>query len=187
MREIATFYFIGQLLMNVLMGVNMQDQDIINKMVDLGAKYTPNKEYAAYVDFSKKSDQPRFFLVNLHDKTIEYRGYTSHGVNSGNLLQAVRFSNVWGSKKSSLGLMVTDDTYYGRHGYSLRLIGMDKGINDNVRARDIVLHPAYYVSSEYVKIHHFPGRSWGCITLDPAVSEDIINKLKEGSLLYVGD
>lgn len=166
------------------MGQNVDDQVIIDKMVTLSQKYAPGKEYALMVDFSRPADQYRLFLVNVKTKQIVYRWYTSHGVNSGGMTKAERFSNAGGSKKSSLGLMITDNTYYGKHGYSLRLIGVEKGINNNVRNRAIVLHPAYYVSSEYVRVHHFPGRSWGCFTLDPAKSEELINKLKEGSIVY---
>ena len=75
--------------------------------------------------------------------------------------EALSFSNEPGTLKSSLGLFVTAETYYGRHGYSLKLDGLEEGVNDNARERLIVLHGAEYVSRDRAE-DRLVGRSWGC-------------------------
>ena len=85
----------------------------------------------------------------------------------------------------SLGFYVTGEAYYGSNGYSLRLDGLDKGLNDNARKRDIVIHGAPYVSESSISEMNRIGRSWGCPALSPTISEDVIEKLKDGNLLFV--
>lgn len=182
---------LGQYFIAVVMGffvslavVPIDKTTDIEKAINYSKQYTPKAKYTVLVDFSKPADQHRLFLINVDTKEIEYSWYTSHGKNSGGLNQAVRFSNIPGSKQSSLGVYKTAETYFGKHGLSLRLDGLSL-TNSNVRARSVVLHNAQYVSQSWMKYHNFPGRSDGCITLDPAVSKDIIEKLGKGSVIYV--
>ena len=159
----------------------MFDEEII----DLAKSLNSSERYTAIVDFSRPADQHRFFLISTGNWTIDYSSFTSHGSGSGPRTDAREFGNIANSLKSSKGIMKTGKTYYGKHGYSRKLIGLEEGINDQVFNRAIVLHPADYVSPSHVRTHGYPGRSWGCITLDPKKSEDIINLLQEGSLVYV--
>lgn len=164
----------------------MEDHQILKEALRLAAKHTPQATYIAFVDFSRPANEHRFFLINVDDRNIEYSWYTSHGKGSGELDKAVKFSNVPESKCSSKGLMKTAETYHSsKFGYALRLNGLEKGVNDHVRQRAIVVHPSKYVSQSYMEDHEYPGRSWGCITLDPAYSVQIIDKIKGGSILYI--
>lgn len=164
----------------------MLDIQILSQALALTKIHTPTAKYAAVVDFTRPANQHRFFLVNLVTKKIEYSWYTSHGMGSGPRERLERVSNVPESKCSSKGLMKTAETYFSsKFGYALRLDGLEKGVNDNVRKRAIVIHPSKYVSKTYMKTNATPGRSHGCVTLDPEVSREVIDKLKNGSLLII--
>lgn len=139
-------------------------------------------QYALVLDWKLPANQHRLFIVDYNTQQIVYSWWTSHGSNSGSKLIATTFSNRIGSLMSSKGLMKTGDTYYSsKHGFACRLIGLEEGVNDNVLKRDIVLHSASYVSEDYITENSYPGRSWGCITLDPEHYETVINMLKGGS------
>lgn len=153
------------------------------KEISIAKQLAPDKRYMAIVDYRLKADKRRFILIDIKKNTIVYRGFTSHGKNSGLHENAVRFSNVKESFKSSLGIMRVSETYYGKNGYSVKLDGLTPKVNTNVRKRVIVLHPGKYVSERYMLTHKYPGRSLGCITLDPRVSRSIIDKLKNGGLI----
>jgi hypothetical protein len=107
----------------------------------------------------------------------------AHGEGSGDL-EAVSFSNQPGSRRSSLGLFRTEDIYRGRHGASLRLEGLEPGINDNAMDRALVIHGAAYVNSRVVEAFGRLGRSWGCPALDRRVTGAIINRIKGGSAVF---
>lgn len=160
--------------------------EIVTTLTAYSNLHTKNATFAMLIDFTRPADRHRLFVVNVKTGGIVYQGYTSHGKNSGARNgKKLTFSNIPESKKSSKGLMKTGDTYIGKYGYSLRLHGIQKGINDNVLRRAIVIHPAPYAADSYVRKHKYPGRSWGCITLDPEVSEQMIDLLKNGSVVYV--
>lgn len=162
------------------------DKQILVKAVNLSREHAPKAKYAAYVDFSRRADEHRFFLVDVDANKIIYSWYTSHGSGSGTHEKATKFSNVNMSRMSSKGLLKTGEIYVGKYGRSLKLHGLEPGINDNVEARAIVIHQSRYVSVQYMTTHQWPGRSWGCITLEPAKKEEIIGKLKGGSIVFIG-
>lgn len=168
------------------MTVSTHEQlEIMTKLTD---KYTRNAKWAAFVDFTRHADAPRLFVYNIHTQSLYYQGYTSHGSGSGTHSGAkLSFSNVPNSHKSSDGLVRTGSTYFSLkfRATSLRLHGMEPGINDNIFKRAIVMHRGKYVTEQYVKKHGYPGRSRGCITIDPAVNNDLINKLKGGSIMFI--
>mgnify|MGYP003542756884 FL=1 len=142
------------------------------------------KKYIAIVDFTQNSTKKRFFLIDIFNKSIVYNDLVAHGMNTGEK-EAEVFSNEEDSHMSSLGFYVTGEAYYGSNGYSLRLDGLDKGLNDNARKRDIVIHGAPYVSESSIAEMNRIGRSWGCPALSPTISKDVIEKLKDGNLLFV--
>jgi hypothetical protein len=140
-----------------------------------------NTRYVSILDFSQHSSKKRYYLFDLATGKVE-RHNTSHGVNSdrNNNGYATQFSNTVNSKQSSLGFYLTLGTYTGKHGYSMRLRGLES-TNSNAERRAVVVHPARYVSNAQSRA----GRSWGCPALDPKVSRALINKIKGGSLMLI--
>lgn len=136
------------------------------------------------IDFKKPAAADRFFVLDLEKKKTVIKSLVAHGQATGGNY-AKHFSNNSGSHMSSLGFFKTAETYSGKHGYSLRLDGLDKGINDKARERAIVIHGADYVSREFIKKHGRLGRSWGEPALPRADSKAIIDKIKNGVCLFV--
>jgi L,D-transpeptidase catalytic domain len=136
------------------------------------------------VDFTQPSSRKRLFVIDLDDCRVLYNTYVAHGVNSGREY-ANEFSNKPESYKSSLGFYETLNTYIGEHGYSLRLDGLEKGINDNANSRDIVIHAADYVNESFIRSQGYIGRSWGCPALPEKLHKPIIDKIKNGSCLFI--
>jgi hypothetical protein len=136
------------------------------------------------VDFSLPSSRKRFFVIDLKKKEVVYNTYVAHGRNSGKEM-ANQFSNEPESNKSSLGLYLTGGTYIGKHGYSMKLLGEEKGINDNANSRAIVMHSAAYVSEAAIRMQGFIGRSLGCPALPENIYKPIIDKIKNGTCLFL--
>ncbi len=143
-----------------------------------------NKEILTIIDFTKPSTEKRLFLLDLKTKKVLHHSLVAHGKNSG-ANYASQFSNVPQSYKSSLGFYVTAETYYGKHGYSLRLEGQEAKINDNARVRNIVMHAADYVSEEFIKNYGRLGRSFGCPALPNEINEEVISLIANGSCLFI--
>lgn len=136
----------------------------------------------AVIDYSLPSTSRRLWVFNADTGVLLHHELVAHGRGTG-ALHATRFSNRHGSHQSSLGTFVVGDAYRGKHGRSLRLHGLDDGLNDNALARAVVIHAADYVSDAVVKTSGRLGRSWGCPTLDPAVAGDVMDTLEDGAVL----
>ncbi len=143
-----------------------------------------NSNVLSIIDFSKPSASKRLFVIDMKNGKLLFNTYVAHGRNSGREM-AKEFSNDAESNKSSLGFFLTGDTYLGKHGFSLRLLGEEKGINDNANSRAIVMHSAAYVSEEAIRMQGFAGRSLGCPALPEALNKPIIEKIKNGSCLFL--
>lgn len=143
-----------------------------------------NDSVLSIVDFSLSSGKKRLFVINPKTGNMLFNTYVSHGKNSGDDI-ATSFSNEPNSFKSSLGFYVTGNTYKGEHGYSLRLIGEEEGINDNALSRGIVMHSAWYVSEKLARKRGFIGRSQGCPAIPTTIYKSIIQKIKDGSCLFL--
>jgi len=139
--------------------------------------------HLAVIDYSLPSTMPRLWVFDVAQGRLLFQELVAHGRNTGERL-AERFSNVEGSKMSSLGLFQTAETYYGSNGYSLRLHGLDTGFNDNALARAIVMHGAPYVSEAIAERVGRIGRSWGCPALRQEVARTVIDTLKGGALIF---
>ena len=136
------------------------------------------------IDFDKLSDEKRFYVVDIDQRKLLHNSYVAHGTNTG-ALEAKHFSNNLNSHQSSLGFYLTDKTYTGKHGLSLRLDGLEKGLNDNARKRNIVVHSANYVSQAFIEKNNRLGRSWGCPALPKENYEEVIKNIKNKSLLFI--
>lgn len=147
-------------------------------------KVSTEKQILSIVDFSKPSSQKRLWIVDLATNKLLFHTLVAHGRGSGGLM-ASQFSNTAESHQSSLGFYVTDDTYFGKHGLSLRLKGLDKGLNTNALARAIVVHGADYVSQRFVDQNGFLGRSHGCPALPVELTSDIIKTIKGNTALFI--
>jgi hypothetical protein len=142
------------------------------------------KDILTLVDYSLSSKVNRLWVIDLKNNIILFQSLVSHGRNSGNEF-AAKFSDKPESYQSSLGFYVTGETYYGKHGYSLRLDGMDKGVNSNARARAIVVHGADYVSEKFAQQNGRLGRSLGCLALSQDLTKEVIDTIKNKSCLFV--
>lgn len=136
------------------------------------------------IDFSLPSTAKRMWIIDPVTGVVLLNSVVSHGRNSGDLM-AKKFSNVPESFKSSLGFYKTAETYLGKHGYSLRLDGLEKGFNDQARNRAIVIHGADYAREEFAKSVGRLGRSLGCPALPSELSAKAIDLIKDGSLLFI--
>ncbi|MEN9569321.1 MAG: hypothetical protein RL172_552 [Bacteroidota bacterium] len=143
-----------------------------------------NSKVLTLVDFSKPSIEKRLYLIDTETGKLLYKSLVAHGKNSGRLV-ADFFSNQASSYASSLGFYITAGTYQGKHGYSLRLQGCEKGINDQAYSRAIVIHGADYVSESFIQQNGYLGRSHGCPALPADLNNKIINEIKNGSCLFV--
>jgi len=138
------------------------------------------------IDYELPSSEKRFWVIDLASGRLLFHEHTSHGSGSDRNHdgRADRMSNVKESGTSNVGLMRTDDTYYGKHGLSLNLDGLERGFNHNARERRVVVHSADYVDDAYIRRNGKAGRSLGCPALDPDVSGDVIRTIKGGSLVF---
>jgi len=136
------------------------------------------------IDYSKPSSVKRFYVIDLKNKSLLFNTLIAHGKNTGEN-KAIHFSNKPKSLKSSLGFFKTSETYYGKHGYSMKLDGLEKGINDNARKRAIVIHGANYVSAEFVLQNGRLGRSWGCPALPVSKTKKVIDAINNGTCLFI--
>ena len=134
-------------------------------------------------DYSKLSREKRLWVLDLDRDSVLAHTLVAHGRNSGGD-RATHFSNDPGSNQTSLGTFVTGRTYVGAHGLSLRLIGLDEGVNDNALARAIVIHGADYVNPDIVNALGRLGRSLGCPALSPAMAPRIIDLIKGGTVVF---
>jgi len=139
--------------------------------------------HLAVIDYSLPSTEPRLWVFDVTRGRLLFQELVAHGRNTGEHV-AERFSNVEGSKMSSLGLFRTAETYYGSNGYSLRMHGLDAGFNDNALVRAIVMHGAPYVSEAIAERLGRLGRSWGCPAVRQEVARTVIDTLKGGGLVF---
>lgn len=161
------------------------DYEIFSRAVKgLDAIDAPRQNILTIIDYSKPSSDRRFFVIDLVGRKLLFQTLVAHGKNSGEI-SVTRFSNRPQSLQSSPGFYLTAETYSGRHGYSLRLDGMETGINDQARARAIVIHGADYVCQRYVDDFGYIGRSFGCPALPLELNKKVIDAIKEGSCLYI--
>lgn len=169
-----------------LRGLSQQAFDFarqgLQKLVDEGKLL--NNSIISIIDFSLPSNQKRLFVLDLKNYKVLFNTLVAHGRNTGREV-ATSFSNQNQSYKSSPGFYMTRETYEGKNGYSLKLEGLERGINDNAFERGIVIHGAAYVCNEYVNSQGYIGRSQGCPAVPVEINRPIINTIKNGTCLFV--
>jgi hypothetical protein len=151
------------------------------KLVDSGV--VKNSQYLTIADLSQSSRNKRFYILDIQNDKLVWNTYVAHGRNSG-VDVAKSFSNDLNSNKSSLGFYLTETTYSGKHGLSLRINGLERGFNDNAEARGVVVHGAPYVNAGRANSDYM-GRSQGCPALPENEYAQVINIIKDGSVLFV--
>lgn len=141
------------------------------------------------IDYALPSSQKRLWVIDPATRKVLIHDFVAHGRGSADEsdpARLVRYGNEPSSHRSSRGTFLTGATYVGAHGHSLELHGLEPGVNDRAFERRIVMHPAEYASASYRALSGGRlGRSWGCPALDPAVSRQIIDRIAEGSVLFV--
>lgn len=143
-----------------------------------------NSNILTVIDFTLPSTEKRMYVIDLEKKELLFHTIVSHGRNTGELY-ATKFSNRHNSHQSSLGFYETEGTYQGSNGYSLRINGLEKNINDQAKARAVVIHGADYCSQSVINKTGRLGRSYGCPALPRELNAPIINTIKNGSLLFI--
>lgn len=167
------------------LGAPRLDKKVFNRALEgLSEIDTENKEVITIIDYTKSANEKRLFVIDLKKEKIIFDTYVSHGKNTGGEF-AEKFSNNIDSLQSSVGFFKTSNTYMGSNGYSMRLDGLEKGINDNARERNIVIHGAKYATESFINKNGRLGRSWGCPAVPLDLSKDLINSIKGGSIVYI--
>jgi hypothetical protein len=142
------------------------------------------KDILTLVDFSLSSNAKRLWIIDLSTNEVLLQSLVAHGRNTGEEF-ANNFSNTPESFKSSLGFYATGEVYNGKHGLSLKLDGLEKGLNNYARKRAVVIHGADYVSESFIKYHKRLGRSQGCPAVPLEFASEIITMIKDKSCLYI--
>jgi L,D-transpeptidase catalytic domain len=151
------------------------------KLIDSGL--VSNPRYLTIVDLSQSSRNKRFYILDMKNDSLAWNTYVAHGKSSG-VDMAEHFSNGLNSNASSLGFYVTKSTYRGKHGLSLRISGLEQGFNDNAEARGVVVHGASYVNA--ARAHSaYMGRSQGCPALPENEYAQVIDLIKDGSVMFI--
>jgi hypothetical protein len=176
--SLATIIFLG-----TLGGLCANSPKALNEAKEYLKKHSkdfPNQNYLAIIDYSKGSHEKRFYLVDLkNNSTQEFLVAHGKGSDPKHTGKAVHFGDSEGSRMTSLGYFKTAETYVGQHGYSLKLLGLSDS-NKNALSRLIVIHGANYVDPKRKVL----GRSWGCPALEPQFAKEVIDKIKNGALVY---
>jgi len=142
-----------------------------------------NPAILTVVDFNKPSYEKRMWVIDINHAKVLMKMHVAQGKNSG-AVYATHFSNQPGSLESSPGIFTTQNVYDGEHGESLRVNGLEKGINSNALDRAVVIHPAAYVTPSFIKQNGYAGRSWGCFAVNPANADKLIHTVKGGSVIF---
>lgn len=142
------------------------------------------KDILTLVDFSMSSNAKRLWVIDLSTNTVLLNCLVAHGRNTGDEF-ANSFSNRNESNMSSLGFYATGEIYNGKHGMSLKLDGLQKGLNDHARSRAVVMHGADYVSESFIRNNHRLGRSLGCPAIPQELTSEIIHLIQGKSCLFI--
>jgi hypothetical protein len=178
---------------DIARAVNIQASNLDPNVLKLGLKAYIKAKQEGYdhkglltiIDYTKESNERRLWVIDLNSDKVLFNTWVTHGKNSG-VLKPIFFSNQPSTLKSSFGVFLTDGIpYSGNNGYSLRLRGLERGINDNAYQRAIVIHGAWYAAAEVVKKYGVLGRSWGCPAVDEKLARPLIDTIKNNTLVFI--
>jgi hypothetical protein len=153
-------------------------------LVLLAQRKISKRDVLTICDFTQSSKTRRLYVVDLENKKVLMHTFVAHGRRSGGEY-ARTFSNSTSSHKSSLGFYLTEDTYFGKNGLSLKLHGLEKGFNDKADKRNIVVHGSEYVGEDFLQSNRVNGRSFGCPAVPSGDVSDLIDEIKGGSCLFI--
>ena len=155
--------------------------------LDTHSAYVLDRDRIGLVDFGAHSRESRFHLVDVAGGRIERSWLVAHGNGSDPIATGMlqRFSNEPGSNATSRGAYVTSATYYGKHGISQRVIGLDP-TNNMALGRAIVIHGASYVDPALIARQGRIGRSQGCFAVEPGEIAAVMERLGAGRMIYAG-
>ncbi len=182
--------YLDDLYLSADLGASGLDQVVFEKAVTgfynlkNAGKISSEKSIISIADMNQSSSSKRLWVIDLDKKEVILNTWVAHGKNTGDD-KATRFSNINSSNQSSLGFYITGEVYYGKHGRSLRLDGMDNGYNDNARRRAIVVHGADYVSQGTINALGRLGRSLGCPAVASHLSDKLINTIEGKTVLFI--
>ncbi|MFT4093740.1 MAG: murein L,D-transpeptidase catalytic domain family protein [Niabella sp.] len=143
-----------------------------------------NDSILTIIDFDQPSYKKRMYVLDIKNYKVLFNTLVAHGKNTGKEM-AESFSNTNSSNKSSLGFYITDETYFGSKGYSLKLKGIETKFNSNAMRRAIVVHGAWYVNQSLANEQGYIGRSLGCPAVPQELTKPIIQAIKNGSCLFI--
>ena len=125
-----------------------------------------NDRYCIFVDYSIPSGTPRVFVWSFEKEKVVYRTYTMHGPGRGSTAEKPVFSNMPGSKCSSLGHFAVTKDRGNRNKSGYRIKGLDVA-NKTAYGRGLMIHRAKWVDKncwrEYIPLQ--PKCCLGCITV----------------------
>ena len=147
-------------------------------------KISAGSSILTIIDYTKSSCEKRMWIIDVTNKTVILNTLVAHGQGSGDDL-ATQFSDNVDSHQSSLGFYLTDNVYYGKHGRSLKLDGLDSGFNASARARGIVIHGAPYVCEKLITLKGRLGRSYGCPAVPLSLANKVIDNIKNKTVIYI--
>jgi len=139
------------------------------------------------VDFRWHSSKPRLFVVAPKMGAMKSM-LCAHGIGSdkAHAGYATVFSNIPNTGASSLGAYrILGQGYGAKHGPNLLLEGLQP-TNDKAKAREIIVHSAWYAEPDFVMEHGKMGRSNGCFVTSDKDRDTLFETLAPGALLYAG-
>ncbi len=208
MKKLQIFCFILLILSSSIFAQNFDSNSIFKSIKTSGIDSTAfnyamkglkkwdtkikNNKILTVIDFSKSSLKKRLYVIDLKNKKVVFQEYCSHGIGSGGNIPD-KFSNLEGSNMSSLGFYLTGFAcnFSSKHGFAMMLEGLEPNINDNAKKREIIVHKSGFVgkipycSEEFIKKYGNLGRSNGCPVLPLESYKEIINSIKDGSLMFI--
>ncbi|MDQ0639519.1 hypothetical protein QF042_003084 [Pedobacter sp. W3I1] len=194
-KQIAADSLYNQYISNIYHQVHLDSAGLSEQVFEKALTGFYNLKYSGLLhaksiltiaDFDQESSKKRLYIIDLASKKLLLNTWVAHGQNSGGDKPS-NFSNNINSNQSSLGFYLTGEIYYGKHGRSLKLDGMDQGFNSNARERAIVVHGASYVSQKSIDQLGRLGRSQGCPAVPAKLADQVINTISDRTVLFINN